>query len=176
MPYHAKLLADNYGVGLGILSMQGEESKHSAIKAELKSNTNRSMATDKTGKWYQLMRADFIRTFHLPYHMEIADRYQPHSTSRLSSVTDSSCHCSRKISSNLQMKCTTCLEATEVQACADKGKLEVHMLTTIFPFACSKCMGQFADIIHLNSHKCCAGDSSKNPKQMSVHEVRSALL
>lgn len=35
VPYHARLLYDRYKIGYGILSMQGKESKHSAIKQEL---------------------------------------------------------------------------------------------------------------------------------------------
>lgn len=36
VPFHCKLLYTEYRVGYGILTMQGKESKHSAIKQELK--------------------------------------------------------------------------------------------------------------------------------------------
>ena len=50
VPYHAKKLWVEYKVGYGIISMQGKESKHSAIKAEVKSCTNRSTSQDERGK------------------------------------------------------------------------------------------------------------------------------
>ena len=52
--------------------MQGKECKHSELKQELKSGTNRSTACDQEGKWYQIMRNSYVRTFYLPYHFPIS--------------------------------------------------------------------------------------------------------
>ena len=79
--YHAKKLWEEYQVGYGIISMQGKESKHSSIKAALKSSTNRSISHDEKGKWHQLARGSFVRTFYLPYHFP-TDAYVSHSKSR----------------------------------------------------------------------------------------------
>ena len=54
IPYHADILCKQYGVGYGILSMQGKELKHSAIYADLKNCSNRSCRQDDNGKWHQL--------------------------------------------------------------------------------------------------------------------------
>ena len=81
VPYHAKKLWEEYQVGYGIISMQGKESKHSAIKAALKNSTNRSTSHDEKGKWHQLARGSFVRTFYLPYHFP-TDAYVSHSKSR----------------------------------------------------------------------------------------------
>ncbi|CAB3999878.1 Hypothetical predicted protein [Paramuricea clavata] len=67
LPYHAKQLYEKYGVGYGMLSLQAKESKHAGLKGEL-SMTNRSRSTDKNGKWWQLMRSNYIRSFYLPEH------------------------------------------------------------------------------------------------------------
>ena len=35
VPYHASALFKNYGVGLGIISLQAKESKHAGVKYDL---------------------------------------------------------------------------------------------------------------------------------------------
>ena len=77
VPFHAERLWNDYKIGYGILSMQGKESKHSAIKTELKMCTNRSTSQDEKGKWHQLARGSFVRNYYLPYHFPI-DTYVPH--------------------------------------------------------------------------------------------------
>ena len=67
IPYHAKQIYDKYNVGYGIISLQAKESKHAGIKAEL-NLTNRSKETNTNGKWWQIMRSDFVRTVYLPEH------------------------------------------------------------------------------------------------------------
>ncbi len=67
VPYHTSLLFDNYRIGYGILSMQGKESKHSAIKQELRNNTNRSKSHDDKSKWHQVMRSYVIFIFHTTF-------------------------------------------------------------------------------------------------------------
>nr|XP_047141469.1 uncharacterized protein LOC124816356 [Hydra vulgaris] len=50
VPLHAEEIFKGYGVGYGILSMQGKESKHSSIKQELKTCSNRSTKQNERGK------------------------------------------------------------------------------------------------------------------------------
>eukprot|EP00111_Clytia_hemisphaerica_P012120 TCONS_00035604-protein len=98
IPYHTNLLLKDYKIGYGILTMQGKESKHSAIKQELKMNSNRSINQDESGKWYQLMRANFIRSFYLPYHIpSLKLAYHSHYQSRIPRLEEESnyCTCSR---------------------------------------------------------------------------------
>lgn len=40
IPYHTKKLQEDFNIGFGINSMKGKEPKHSALKQELKGNTN----------------------------------------------------------------------------------------------------------------------------------------
>ena len=70
IPYHALLLFENYNIGFGILSLQAKESKHSDIKHDLLL-TNSSRLTGSPGKWWQVMRANYVRTFYLPEHHPI---------------------------------------------------------------------------------------------------------
>ena len=61
IPYHAKELFHKYKVGLGIISLQAKESKHAGIKKEL-SLTNRSADVSASGKWWQIMRSNYVRS------------------------------------------------------------------------------------------------------------------
>ena len=67
IPYHALLLFENYNIGFGILSLQAQEPKHSGIKHDLLL-TNHLRLTGSPGKWWQVMRANYVRAFYLPEH------------------------------------------------------------------------------------------------------------
>ncbi|XP_065684411.1 uncharacterized protein LOC136096766 [Hydra vulgaris] len=75
VPFHAAEIFKDYGVGYGILSMQGKESKHSSIKQELKTCSNRSTKQGEKGKCYQLMQPSYVRNFYLPYHFSVPSIY-----------------------------------------------------------------------------------------------------
>ena len=51
LPFHARKLYEEYGIGFGILSLQAKESKHAGLKTEL-SLTNRSRDSSSNGKWW----------------------------------------------------------------------------------------------------------------------------
>ena len=72
MPCHFMQIYDKYGIGFGILSLQAKESKHAGLKGEL-SMTNQSWASDHKGKWWQLMRSNYIRTFYLHHTLSPAN-------------------------------------------------------------------------------------------------------
>ena len=81
IPFHARKLYEEYGIGFGILSLQAKESKHAGLKAEL-SLTNRSQDSSSSGKWWQVMRASYIRSFYLPEHQPSPASYSSHFKSR----------------------------------------------------------------------------------------------
>ena len=58
--YHTRKALEGFNIRLGIISMQGKESKHSALKQELKGNTNRSNEQETREKWLhaQIARSD----------------------------------------------------------------------------------------------------------------------
>ena len=180
VPYHASLLFDNYCIGYGILSMQGKESKHSAIKQELRNNTNRSKSHDENSKWHQIMRSSFIRNFYLPYHFPIST-YHSHYKSRIPSIEDSSCKCSRNydLESN---SCSFCSRAEVVVCDAQQGKLSNNVIEIFKPIKCDECDMRFADILlcksHVdNIHKAKPLSNAKNivPKKCKVTELRVYL-
>ena len=77
LPYHALKLYDMYHVGYGIISQQGKEAKHSAVKNDLKLS-NRSNRTDKSGKRWQVMRTNYVRNVYLPEHQPLPQTYKSH--------------------------------------------------------------------------------------------------
>ena len=123
VPYHVRSVFEGYKVGYGILTMQGKEAKHSSIKHELKTCSNRSLASDETGKWYQLMRSSFIRTFYLPYHLpNFSDSYHSHFQSRIAPNNEEPdyCYCSRPIQPSDEM-CFVCEKSLTILRDAKVG-------------------------------------------------------
>ena len=49
---NSALLFEQYKIGLGIISIQGKDLKHSELKQELKTGTNRSCEVGENGKWH----------------------------------------------------------------------------------------------------------------------------
>ena len=84
IPYHASLLFNNYDIGFGILSLQLKESKHSGIKHDL-FLTNCSRSTGSLGKWWQVMRANYVKAFYLPEDDPMPSMYVSHYESRMPS-------------------------------------------------------------------------------------------
>ena len=73
-PYHARKLYNEYKIRLGILSLQAKESKHAGIKRKLML-TNRSKSSSVGGKWWQIMRANYVRSFYLAEHQPLPPTY-----------------------------------------------------------------------------------------------------
>ena len=76
IPYHAQKLYQTFKIGYGITSLQAKESKHSGLKEELRV-TNRSKECSKLGKWWQVMRINYVKTFYLPEHQPLPPTYTP---------------------------------------------------------------------------------------------------
>ena len=72
-------------------------SKHAVLKREL-SLTNRSKYHSSSGKWWQVMKSDYIRSCFLPEHQPSPPSCASHFKSRAPSHSGSSyfCDCGRK--------------------------------------------------------------------------------
>ena len=182
IPYHVKRIYQNFKVGFGITSMQGKESKHSAIKQELRNNTNRSNAQDHRGKWHQIARSNYVRKFYLQFHFPISN-YHSHYRQRkaLSDVDVVSCACSRMVVVGENL-CQTCFDSADVMDCVSQAKLVKIVYDKFYPLRCTKCTDQFADQLELNIHIGAAHIAVPKtqaplvPRKMSVPELKAALL
>ncbi|XP_066914986.1 uncharacterized protein [Clytia hemisphaerica] len=176
IPYHVQNVFEKYGVGYGIMSMQGKEAKHAALKQELRNNTNRSIAQDATGKWHQIARSNYIRKFYLPYHFPVSSNsYHSHFRPRKAFPTDGEieCACSRTIDEDLT-SCKVCIESIELMECAKLAKLTESVTKKLKPIECVTCGLRFADKLTLKNH---VGTNHilkdvLNPKKMNVEELK----
>ena len=133
--------------------MQGKESKHSAIKQELKSYSNRSNDENERGKWFQLMGANFIRNFYLPHHIPIFNNsYHSHFQSRVPiDIGDDYCFCSRPVVPGEEI-CFSCKRSIQLMECAKSGKLTPGVISILKPVECDVCKMHFADKPSLQTH------------------------
>ena len=133
IPYHAELLYKKYKVGYGIISLQAKESKHSGVKQDL-SLTNRSHSKTTAGKWWQLMRTNYVQAFYLPEHQPAPSAYVSHYKFRLPPHCKESlkyCECGRSF--NEHSICIFCQEAEVVLKCAKAIELEEKVLAILKP-------------------------------------------
>ena len=181
LPFHANKVYTDYGVGYGILSMQGKESKHSAIKQELKSGTNRAISQDGKGKWSQIMRSSFVRNFYLPYHFPVSSSYHSHYQSR-KVVCDSEnvCNCSRKA---LEDICQLCIDSKIITTCVELGELTDEIIQILKPIQCKVCNKRFPDFIECDNHVKYHHENRKEttsqknivPSKLNVNELKYYL-
>ena len=183
VPYYAKQVFENYGIGYGILTMQGKEAKHSSIKNELKMCSNRSNAQDQTGKWYQLMRSSFIRNFYLPYHLpSLSSSYNSHFRSRIPYFDNEIqyCCCSRILNGQEEI-CFVCRQSAVILENAKDGTLSNEILVILKPVACTSCPLRFADRVTLDSHLKQEHGSKFitnkliNPANLNLNQLREEL-
>ncbi len=192
IPYHARKLYKEYKVGFGILSLQAKESKHAGIKRELML-TNRSTSSSLDGKWWQIMRANYVRSFYLPEHQPSPPTYTSHFKSRTPSHCElpTYCVCGRKKEIE-ELSCYLCCDCFLVVDCAKQQKLLPAVIAILKPVVCPKCKKMFADADSLADHSIVHGSFnltgqkmvSQNkslqgqklvPKTMSVGELKEAL-
>ena len=182
IPYHATKLYDMYRVGYGTISLQAKEAKHASIKKDLVL-TNRSNSTDIKGKWWQLIRANYVRSFYLPENQPMPSTYKSHFQSRVPSHCDQPgfCNCGRKLEDS-NIFCHNCLSSREIVKCAQNHRLSDEMIIALKPVSCDVCGERFADEsilgTHLVIHESYTGSlecSRKNPKKMSVKELKGEL-
>ena len=181
LPYHASLLYDKYKIGYGIISLQAKESKHAGVKHDL-TLTNRSKSTGSLGKWWQVMRANYVRAFYLPKHNPVPSTYTSHYESRHPAHLGqpSSCECGRL--KNLDfIDCHFCQGCVDVMECAELGWLSDKVKNVLKPIKCPTCNECFPDNISCNSHLKAVHQSTTestvhlDPRQMSVIQLREEL-
>lgn len=153
IPYHSSLLFDNYAIGLGIISLQAKESKHAGIKHDL-TLTNRSKSTGSLGKWWQVMRANYVRAFYLPEHHPMPSTYISHYDSRMPSQVKKPdyCDCGRKKSDPHEQLCSFCMQCTNILHCALEQKLSPEVEAVVLPVVCSTCHMRFPDKSYHDDH------------------------
>ena len=88
IPYHAQILYDKYGLGLGINSMQGREAKHVRL-------SHYSRHATLTGRWKLVLRHDYITCVWIrredPFHSSYVKSKEQYIPSKISS--DGFCYC-----------------------------------------------------------------------------------
>ena len=178
VPFHAKEIFETYSVGYGILSMQGKESKHSSLKQELKSCSNRSTVQDKNGKWYQLMRSSYVRNFYLPFHFPIPSTYHSHYQPRKPITENECCHCSRELESELL--CKVCIASIPILDCVAKKCLTEEIFCLMMPVKCNECNERFADVVSCTEHKTNIHHNSNSlipivPRTLTVLQLKEEL-
>ena len=183
IPYHSKLLYDSYKVGFGIISLQAKESKHSGLKEEL-ALTNRSNKNTATGKWWQVMRSNYIRTFYLPEHQPSPPSYVSHYKSRVPPHCEfsTSCECGRDLIDDLCIVCTN-PQAYSVVKCAQEKHFLPEIIDIMKPVVCKDCSKRFADVLmlakHVNIQHSGKPHTSRGksiiPKSLSVSELKKEL-
>ncbi|XP_078372353.1 uncharacterized protein LOC144656016 [Oculina patagonica] len=173
IPYHAELLYRQYKVGFGIISLQAKESKHSGVKQDL-NLTNRSRSTSTVGKWWQLMRTNYVRAFYLAEHQPAPSAYVSHFESRLPPHCKNSlqfCECGRSL--NDISICAFCQESEELLKCAQEMIVKEDLLEILKPFKCGKCELRFPDEPTLQSHAksvhSASNEVSKGRKASKIH-------
>ena len=137
IPYHAIKLYDTYRVGYGIISLQAKEANHAAIKDLVL--TNRSTSTGSKGKWWQLIRANYVRSFYRLENQPMPSTYKSHFQSRVSSHCDQPgfCNCGRKLEDNVF--CYNCLSSREIVKCAQNHKFSDELIIVLKPVSCDVC-------------------------------------
>ena len=182
IPYHSLLLFENYGVGLGIISLQAKESKHSAIKHDL-TLTNRSKSTGSLGKLWQVMRANYVRAFYLPEHHPMPSTYISHYESRMpSQITKPDyCDCGREKDDPHEQLCSFCVQCITILHCASEQQLVAEVEEVLLPVVCSLCKMRFPDNSVHDDHVNCIHTrgvttlSNIDIKALTVSELKEEL-
>jgi hypothetical protein len=184
IPYHAAKLYTVYKIGYGIISMQAKEAKHAGIKKDLLNLTNRSLKIDESGKWWQLMRANYVRAFYLPEHHPTPCTGTHHYKSRIPPHVKQNtpfCDCGREKETITSTICKVCDQSQIVIECSDKGELLPEAVAIFKPILCWTCNERFADTLifekHIKLHSSATIENSRtlHPKSMKVTELKKEL-
>ena len=107
---------------------------------------------DDQGKWYQIMRSGYARTFYLPYHFPTSTYYS-HNTCRVpkEDVDDFEiCSCSQKLNVGENV-CSICANSEIIKA-AENGEISENILHILKPIQCHECQLRFPDKIRCDGH------------------------
>ena len=151
LPYHASLLFDQYKIGYGIISLRAKESKRAGIKNDV-ALTKRSKATGLLGKWWQVMRANYVRAFYLPKHNPSPSAYVSHESRHPSHLKlQTSCECGRDKDID-HVECLFCKSCDEIIKSAQDCQLHESVLNILKPLSCPSCENRFADTFSYDTH------------------------
>ena len=138
--------------------------------------TNRSRSSDNKGKWWQLMRANYIRSFYLPEHQPSPPTYTSHFKSRKPPHCELPrfCGCGREKANEEHTQCKMCSECFLVVSCAQQQKLLPEVVAVFKPCVCNTCEERFADKAGLKVHQEAIHRTIQatavNPKQSFLYE------
>ena len=123
LTYHALKLYEMYHIGYGIISQQGKEAKHSAVKNDLKLS-NRPNRTDKL--------CIFLNINHYHWHTSptLSQEYvPPHCVSK--DVSNSGRN--KQVDGNVSH---TCLQSQDIVKRAQQQKLSSQLVEIFKPYVC----------------------------------------
>ena len=138
------------------------------------------MSQDTSGKWWQVIRANYVRSFYLPEHQPMPNTYKSHFQPRAPPHCQSArvCNCRRAKDEESDYR-ETCLACGEIVESAQNGELSEDLTKLLKPLLCTHCNERFADKsileAHLLSHSQVPVCSNKNPKHMTVAELKGEL-
>jgi hypothetical protein len=105
------------------------------------------------GKWWQVMRSNYIRSFYLPEHQPAPPSYVSHFKSRTPSHCSSVGYCGCGRSKDIvDEQCAVCKAAKYIIECAREKKLSEQVIVLLKPISCNECNQRFADVTNLKAH------------------------
>ena len=148
-------------------------------------NPNRSRNSNNNGKWWQVMRASYIRSFYLPEHQPSPSSYSSHFKSRKPPHWEfpTFCDCGRKKDAIGCTHCSICQACVCVVECAQQQKLSEEVIAILKPIVCSKCDKRFPDKACLDVHFDTSHsgqtvemkDNKASFKSLSVEQIKKLL-
>ena len=167
-------------MSLYIVSLQAKEAKHSGAKEDL-TLTNRSNVSTATGKWWQVMRSNYVRSFYLAEHQPMPSSYASHYQlcSPPHCYQSNVCNCGSNKENDL-LSCQVCLSSIDLVTCASSRGLTESVLCALKPVVCKQFNTRFANNLSLPSHfKFCNATEVRSvaikPTLMTVPSLKEAL-
>ena len=158
-----------------------KETKHSGVKEDLTLTNRSTTVSSHAGKWWQVMRSNYVRSFYLPEHQAMPSFYTSYFQSRSPPHCSQSnvCKCGRDKEED-ELCCEVCLASIDVVNSANQRKLVDTVIRALKPILCSQCNERFADNLSLSSHhrSCHVAEVrrvSVNPSSMTVGQLKDAL-
>lgn len=126
------------------------------------------------------MRANYVRSFYLSEHQSMPNTYKSHFQSRVPPHCKSSGYYNfGRARHQASDYCETYLECNEIDKSAQSEKLSEDLIKLLKPLLCTICGERFADEsileAHVSTHRQITVSSNKNPKDMTVAELKIEL-
>ena len=138
--------------------------------------TNRSTKSSTGGKWWQIMRSNYVRSFYLPEHQPAPTTYTSHFKSCTPSHCELSwyCDCGRQKEVE-SIHCSVCNDSLLVVDCAWQQKLLPAVIAILKPiFAVSVMTGLQIKIVY--SHILLYIQLQLSKSQISQNQSQSVCL